>query len=380
MTEYWVCSDTAGVTTIAAPIHVPRVNNNDDEVKLVGLHISVGEKISRGQIVGEVETDKAVVSIEAPVEGYVLGVLATLEDTVAVGSVLLWIGESADESIPMAAASRESTVSIGQPTAKARQLLHEHGLQADDIPMSGNRLTVADIEQFLAGRAKPALTTETRDKAEALPEVAGALRDLRSEERGMIATVVWHRDVAVPGYIELEYDPAPWLAYAKNFAERHKLLFSPLLSLMSWRLVELAKETPQLNATIVGNQRYEYSVVNCGFTVQAADTLYLTVARDAHALDELGFVNALGELQRRASTHKLRPSEVQGSTISFSSMARWKVNRHIPVLPPNTAIIIAHATPKDDCSVIGASYDHRVLNGFHVVTALRKLSKPKNET
>jgi pyruvate dehydrogenase E2 component (dihydrolipoamide acetyltransferase) len=364
---------------MANPIHVPRVNNNDDEVKLVSLRVAAGEKISRGQLVAEVETDKAVVEVEAPSDGFVLGILANVEDVIAVGSVLLWIGERADEPIPVAASSSERTTTTGQPTAKARQVLKEHGLEASAVPASGDRLTVDDIERYLANRGKPSAKLPAAPRSvETMPEIAGELRDLRSEERGMIATVTWHRDVAVPGYIELEYDPVPWEVYSKAFQEKNKLLLSPLLSLMCWRLVELAKETPQLNSTIVGNQRYEYSSVNFGFTVQAGDTLYLTVTRDAQAMDELGFVNAMGEVQRRAATHKLGPHEVQGTTISFSSMARWKVSRHIPVLPPRTAIMIAHAVSMDGRSVLGASYDHRVLNGFHVVTALRKLSKPAN--
>ena len=361
-----------------SPVHVPRVNNNDDEVKLVSLRVVVGEKISRGQLVAEVETDKAVVEVEAATDGFVLGVLANVDDVIAVGSVLLWMGERADEPIPIAAVSAQRDAATGQPTAKARQMLREHQIEASEVTASGDRLTVDDIERFLASGGKPVAASAPNRAAETIPDIPGELRDLRSEERGMIATVTWHRDVAVAGYIELEYDPAPWEAYAKVFAERHKLLLSPLLSLMCWRLVALAKETPQLNSTIVGNQRYEYSAVNFGFTVQSGDTLYLTVARDAQALDEIGFVNVMGELQRRAATHKLGPLEIQGTTISFSSMARWKVSRHIPILPPRTAIMIAHAVSMDGRSVLGASYDHRVLNGFHVVTALRKLSKPNN--
>jgi pyruvate dehydrogenase E2 component (dihydrolipoamide acetyltransferase) len=288
------------------------------------------------------------------------------------------LGERADEPLPVTTAILTSTTEVGQPTAKARQLLQQHGLDTKDIPASGERLTVDDVERFLAARGTSVATSLAPRAIEAAPEIAGKLRDLRSEERGMIATVTWHRDVAVAGYIELEYDPTEWELYAKSFGERHKLLLSPLLSLMSWRLVELAKETPVLNSTIVGHQRYEYSAVNLGFTVQAGDTLYLTVVRDAHSMDEIGFVSALGELQRRAATHKLGPKEIQGTTVSFSSMARWKVSRHIPILPPRTAIMIAHAASLDGRSVLGASYDHRVLNGFHVVSALRKLSKPKN--
>ena len=362
---------------MATPIYIPRVNNNDDEVKLVSLCVAPGEKVAIGQVLAEVETDKAVVEVESTSAGFVLGILAPIEKVVAVGSVLLWLGDQADESVPASIESKESAQS-NQPTAKARQLLREHGLEAGQIPVSGERLTADDIEFYLANRGKSVAVPTVNIAPELKPDIPGELHRLRSEERGMLLTVAWHRDVAASGYIELEYDPAPWDDYSRSFADRNKLLLSPMLSLMSWRVVQLAKEFPKLNATIFGDQRYEYDVVNLGFTVQAGDTLYLSVVRDAHLLDELAFVNAMGEVQRRAATHKLGPLEVQGATISLSSMARWKVSRHIPLLPPRTAIMIAHAVSLDGRAVLGASYDHRVLNGFNVVSALRKLSKPDN--
>jgi len=193
----------------------------------------------------------------------------------------------------------------------------------------------------------------------------------------MLATVTWHRDQAVAGYIELPYDPAPWDTHAKQFGEQHGLLLNPMLALMAWRLVELAIESPKLNATIAGNQRHEYKEVNLGFTVQAGDVLYLAVFRNAASAGELDFVKQLSGLQRRAAAHELSPLETQGATIGFSSMARWNVSRHIPILAPQSAIMVAHAVSADGEAVLGATYDHRVLHGGAVAALLRKLSRPR---
>lgn len=365
---------------MAVSIHAPRINNNDDQVKLIALDVAVGQKIGRGAVIGQVETDKAVVDVEAPAEGYVIGVQAEVDTMVEVGSILVWLGESADEAVPTAApVAGHSSETSGAPTAKARLLLKRHGLTAAQVPSAGERLSAEDVERFVGnkgGRAAQTTVGAAGPRIDRLPDVPGDLRPLRPDERGMVNTVSWSRDFAVPGYIELEYDPQPWDAYAKDYADRHRLMLSPLLSLMAWRLVDLARETPSLNATLVGEQRYEYREVNLGFTVQAGETLYLTVLRNAGALDETGFVNAQGDIQRRAAGHKLTPNELRGATVSFSSMARWKVSRHIPILPPHTALMIAHALSADGRHVLGATYDHRVLNGFQVVNTLRKLSKP----
>lgn len=365
-------------------IHVPRVNNNDDEVRLVEWKVEVGAPVTRGQVLGSVETDKAVVEIETPQAGYLIAALGKVGQMLRVGRILAWLGESPDDVPPSAqtepdATSRDET---HRPTAKARVLLATYGLRAEDVACSGTRLTAADVEQYAASRGLGPSTTApliaTSDvEADSRIEAAATLKPLRGDQRGMLSTVVWHRDVAVPGYIERPYDASAWDARAAHFQQKHQLLLNPLLPMMAWRLVTLARAMPIINATIMGDQRGEYNAVNLGFTVQAGDVLYLTVTRDASALDELAFVQHLVDLQRRAASHSLGPLETQGATIGFSSMARWKVSRHIPVLAPNTAMMVAHAVDPAGQSILGATYDHRVLHGANVVEVLRKLSLPE---
>ena len=79
-------------------------------------------------------------------------------------------------------------------------------------------------------------------------------------------------------------------------------------------------------------------------------------------------------------SHKLRPDELSGATLAFSSMARWNVSRHMPILPPQTGMIVAHAAPRGaGKAVLGASYDHRLLSGFDVVQVLQALAQPPEE-
>jgi pyruvate/2-oxoglutarate dehydrogenase complex dihydrolipoamide acyltransferase (E2) component len=76
-------------------------------------------------------------------------------------------------------------------------------------------------------------------------------------------------------------------------------------------------------------------------------------------------------------THKLLPAEMSGATIAFTSMARWNVSRHVPILPPQTGLIVAHSAPRGmGRAVLGASYDHRLLSGFDVVQVLQALAQP----
>ena len=380
---------------MATAIHAPRINNNDDEVKVLGFDVRVGDRVTADQIVGQVETDKAVLDVSAALDGYVLAVLAQPGEIVRVGSVMLWIGNSIDEAIPTAPLAGTGTAAgtSSQVSAKARLLIDANGLDAQAIEPIGGRVTVEAVERHLASRqestGKPAGASTGNPLAtrsalnDTLPDVDGSAVDLSREERGMAATVAWQRDFAVPGYIEIDYELAPWTDLARRFQEDNGLLMPPLLPLMAWQLVTLARRNARLNATFVGGKRYEYSPVNLGFTIQAGEALYLAVLRDAQRHDAIGFVNALGELLRRAAAHQLRETEVSGATIGFSSMERWKVRRHVPVLAPHSALMVAHAAGRDGRGVLGATYDHRVLNGGQVVALLRQLAaaqiKPKEE-
>jgi hypothetical protein len=71
----------------------------------------------------------------------------------------------------------------------------------------------------------------------------------------MLRTVLWHRQEAVPGYVELQYDVATWDRVAADYQKRERLLLNPLLALMAYRLTKVAKENPRLTSTIVGDQR-----------------------------------------------------------------------------------------------------------------------------
>jgi len=67
---------------------------------------------------------------------------------------------------------------------------------------------------------------------------------------------------------------------------------------------------------------------------------------------------------------------LQGATVAFSSMARWQVARHVPILPPHVSLIVAHTVSKDNRAVLGATYDHRVLSGGDAVAILNRLAQP----
>jgi pyruvate/2-oxoglutarate dehydrogenase complex dihydrolipoamide acyltransferase (E2) component len=361
------------------------VNNNDDVVKVVRIAVQVGDSVSAGDVLLEVETEKAVVDVEAETDGYVLALLCAPGQDIAVGAVALWLGASAEETVPKEVAAPLSAAlagaADGDMTAKARLLLRRHGLTAAAIPRTGARLSAADVEAYLAAHPQSAAPTPARPRLVELP-AAAEITALSPIARGMLASVIWQRDHAAAAYLELDYDPRPWEAAAMAFMHARRLMFSPLLALMAHRLVGLAPGHGANGTVLEGDEPHlvRYRQVNLGFTVQVGEVLYLCVVEAAETLDPPEFVNRLTQLQRRAMGHKLAPTEMRGATVGFTSMARWGVQRHQPVLAPNTGVMIAHAAsaPGGERAVLGITYDHRLLSGFDAVRLLKELVLPGN--
>ena len=89
------------------------------------------------------------------------------------------------------------------------------------------------------------------------------------------------------------------------------------------------------------------------------------------------FIDALGEVQRHAMAHKLRPGRiVRGDAGVFQHGAVERKPAH-PHPAPNTGLIVAHAKPRaSGQTVLGASYDHRLLSGFDAAQVLQALAQP----
>ena len=197
----------------------------------------------------------------------------------------------------------------------------------------------------------------------------------------------WQREHAVATYLELEYDPRPWDGDAAAFARAGRQLLNLLLALMAYRTARLAAKL-NANATIVEDGEpslASYQHVNLGFTVQAGESLFLCVVDLADTMDETAFVARLGELQRRAMANRLAPVEMRGATVGFTSMARWGIRRHIPVLAPDTSLMVAHCAPARDGGAAGRCCWARptttaCLTGFDVARLLQKLANPAKQS
>ena len=370
-------------------LRTPRINNNDDTVTLSTVHHALGAFVREGETVAEVESDKATFTVEAIKAGYFLQCMHNVGETIAVGSVLAWFGESADDIVPTDGSALPGAIRATEPTLKAALLLEEYGLAAADVPAASERLSVADVQAYIEQHAlqpgprgvaietAPAPTSSNTVSVVAPhTDVQSRSEDLTVVERGMMRTVSWHARVAVPGYVEIVGNAKAWEEYGATFQKQHGLLMNPMLALIAYRLVALTATNPKYNATVHNDRKVLYQSVNIGFTVQSGENLYLTVSRDSQLLSADAFVTRMLDLQKAAMKNKIKAAETSGATVAFTSMARWGVVRHQPLLAPHTSLMIAHSAASSGQAAFGATYDHRLLTGGDAVAALHFLNTP----
>ena len=184
--------------------------------------------------------------MESATDGYLLAVNGAKGDTLEVGSILAWIGATADEPVTAerAAPNRTEEGPAAAPTLRA--LIAAESARSQDRGCSVYRAGSPQPMWSVLPRAGAIGTAaHRRPRNGPSPPWADASKPFTPEQKGMARTVTWHRDEAAAGYIELAHDPQPWEIYAAEFQKSRGLLLNPLLSLMAWRLAKLAAENPR---------------------------------------------------------------------------------------------------------------------------------------
>lgn len=395
-----------------------------EEGKLVEWKVAEGDQVEAGDILAEVETDKANMDIEALNGGVVRVLLATAGDVVAVGALIGVIAE-ADEDIsalladvpapgPAAAADEPqpepapppappvepapdqepalAPVATATPTTGgrvkispvARRMAEAAGLDAATIPGTGpgGRVVKSDVEAAIARGGSPAVAPASRPAAEApalAPVGAPRLEEQRielSQMRKTIAKRLVQSIGPVPHFfLTTEIDMGRALDLRRSLNER---LTSGKVGVNDL-LIKVAAESlarhPEINASFEGDAIRRHGSVDIGIAVAVPDGLITPVLRDA---DRKGLVQISAEaadLVERGRNRRLTPEEYQGATFSISNLGMFGIDEFTAIInPPEAAILAVGQTVEKPVVEAGEvvvrrrmrvtmSCDHRVIDG-----------------
>jgi pyruvate dehydrogenase E2 component (dihydrolipoamide acetyltransferase) len=401
---------------MAVIIEMPKLSDTMIEGTLVRWLKKEGDTVKPGDVLAEVETDKATMEMPAD-EGGILGrIYVQAGGKAVIGgpiAVLVEPGEAPPEApapttqvaaggaagpaMPKSAGTRASggraavgTTGRVKASPLARKVAAERGV--DLRPLNGTgpggRIVRADV--VAAQLAPSAAKTPQTIRPVAGPD------DRRLPLSGM-RTIIADRLLAsktqIPHfYLNIEVDSAPLLALRQEVNASTEKTGGNKYTVNDFILKAVAAaaaEVPAVNASFDGDSIVQFAAVNLSVAIAVDDGLVTPVIRSAHSKSLLEISTAVKDLATRARGKKLSPDEFQGGTITVSNLGAYGIDNFDAIINPPQAAILSIGTSKKvpvvnaagqivpgDRMWIGMSCDHRVVDGAvgaQYLAALRKL-------
>ena len=406
-------------------VTMPKLSDTMLEGTLVKWRKKAGDNVEVGDILAEVETDKATMEMESFDEGKLTELYVEEGGIIKVGdkiALILADGESADTAAaptpaaatpdkPKATAPAGKTPAAPAPRAAApaatgrikasplaRKIAVTRGVNLSTLTGTGpaGRIVKKDVESAPVGGG--------RGVASAAPAIRAA-RGIAGEEKSIALTgmrkTIAERLLAsktqIPHfYLSVTMDGGPLMALRKELntmAEKdggQKLTVNDFILLAAARA---AAEVPKINAAYDGDAIIEYADVNLAIAVAIEDGLITPVIKKANTLTLREISVAMKDLAAKARGKKLKPEEYQGGTITLSSLGGYGIDSFLAIInPPQSFILGVGAITKQPVVnehdqivvghrlVISGSGDHRVIDGAvgaeYMNTLRRYVEKP----
>lgn len=394
---------------MAEVVSMPKLGFDMAEGKLIRWVKSEGEAVAKGEVLAEIETDKATVEVEALVGGVVRKHLIPEDTSVPVGVPIAVIG-SADEPIDLeallggesppgvAAQPAPETPSpaapapgeVGAPKDEgsdgklptgvrvsplARRLAEENNLDLQRISGSGpqGRIVAGDVRLAIESTgarpsAAPAYAMRRAQPAERIP---------LAKLRAAIGRRMTAAKQQVPHfYVTSDVDAAPMMAMRAQINadlpdDRKTSVNDFVVKAAALALHDL----PALNASLDGDAIVRHGEINVGVAVALDDGLITMVVRQADMKPLLTVSQEIRTLAGRARSGKVRPDDIEGSTFTVSNLGMFEVDHFIAIINPPEAAILAVGSVRDvpvvrDGQIVPGkrmqvtlSADHRVTDG-----------------
>ncbi|MHB8622491.1 MAG: 2-oxoglutarate dehydrogenase complex dihydrolipoyllysine-residue succinyltransferase [Sulfuricaulis sp.] len=376
---------------MSTDITVPSFPESITEGTVLTWHKQPGEKVSRGEVLAEVETDKIVFEVPAPTDGVLTEITAPVGTTVKTGEVLARLDKTIHGSTvpPQVAAAPAPAPVVAMPAAK--RLLEQHGLDVRQVPGSGRGgrvlkedvLKQLDMNEPVAPPAKP-------KPVPAPPAVSAGARSERRVPMTRLRKRIAERLVEAQHAAAIlttfnEVNMQPVMELRARHRERFEKEHGVRLGLMSFFVkagVEALRHFPEINASIDGNDIVYHGFYDLGIAVSTPRGLVVPVLRDADRLTMAEIEWRIRDFGERAQNAQLMLEDITGGTFTITNGGVFGSLMSTPILnPPQSAILGMHKIQErpvvENAQIVirpmmylAVSYDHRLVDGREAVQFL----------
>jgi len=383
---------------------MPALEMAQETGKLLAWRKKEGERVSKGEPLLEIETDKAVVEVEAPGDGILAGITAEIGAVIPVGETIAWLvapGEKPPGKASSAAPTARATSGAAQHVAaaapvaakvagvipqispKARRLSKELGVDFTRIRGTGpdGVITAEDVQKFAEsqGAAAVGVAAASAPKVEPLSQVARLMAERTTQS--------W---TSVPHFfLVCDVDASELIATQKNFseaAEKSQIATTTITDLLIALIAKTLVKHPKMNASWTGEGIRSNADVNISVAIAVKDGVVGAVIHKADTLRIAEISTQRRELTERARAGRLRPADISGGTFTLSNLGMYKVDAFSAIITPPQAAVLAVGTVSDRVVPIDGkpavrpmmtmtlSSDHRVVDGARAAEFLGELA------
>lgn len=391
---------------MAREFRLPDIGEGLTEAEIITWLVAQGDRVEADQPIVEVETDKAVVEIPSPYAGVVLQHGAPAGAVLAVGAVLVVIGEEGEPTVEEPSATAvEPQVEEGAPIVgtlaeqaelidsapevvaetshkvKAlpivRKLARESGVNIETVPGTGpdGRITREDVEAVIGAMAPPDRAVIEPAAAPSAPPVVADNRQTMSRLRRTIAANMAKSWAEIPHVTTFDdVDATRLLEVRSALSERHDTKI-PLEALVVRAVLPALEAFPEFNSTLDGDELIVHGSHDIGIAVDTPEGLMVAVIKGADSKGVLDLATEITRLGVGARERTLSPAELTGQTFTVSNIGAVGGGHGTPIVPYGTTAILsvgrAQAKPivyDGDLAIapvmpLSISYDHRVIDG-----------------
>ena len=406
-------ASTIDVSALEEVVLMPRLSDTMTEGVIAGWHKKIGDTVKKGEVLADIETDKATMELESYKDGILLYQGAKAGEKILVNELLCIIGKegldvnaivaavkggatastpaatsatpatNAPAAAPVAASSNAAVVNEGRIFASplAKKIAQEKGIDLKYVKGTGEngRITRSDLENYTPGSAAASTSASSSTSVSAsafVPSGTVSFVDTPvSQMRKVIAKRLSESLFTAPHFyltMKINMDAAIKARTLLNENATTKISFNDMI--VKATALSL-KQHPKVNSSWMGDFIRENHHVNIGIAVAVDEGLLVPVLRFADGLSLSQISGTVKEFAKKAKDKKLQPADWEGSTFTISNLGMFGIDQFTAIINPPDACILAvggiaqEPVVKNGQIVPGnvmnvtLSCDHRVVDG-----------------
>jgi pyruvate dehydrogenase E2 component (dihydrolipoamide acetyltransferase) len=397
---------------MAREIRLPQLGETMKEGTIVNCLVKPGDEVKKGQVIFEIETDKATLEMESPADGFVKHILAEVNQTLLVGAPILVLGEKdeevpqsfinslkTDRPTPAAVAPSPAEPAKVQPevsspagrvmaSPRAKKLAEELGVNLAKITGTGpgGKITEEDIK-----KATPVFSAKAETGAAAAEIKLGAIIPLNRLQKITAEKMLKSKREIPCFYLTVKADVTELVKLRTKLNETSDIKISYNDFIMKAVAIGLEK-FPIMTGQLAGDAIKLAEAIHVGLAIAVPDGLVAPVVKDVNKKIVSQIAHDSQALIERARSNKLSPADLEGGCITVTNLGALGIESFIPIVVPGQCSILGIGQITDTCVPedekilvrklmnMTLSVDHKVTNGAYAAQFLDFVRKQLEDT